>query len=300
MEWIPLTSQVAMLKDAINCGVVRGRGGKAIVIDTGIGDRSGRHILQALRSKGLEPVAVLNTHAHGDHAGGNAYLVREAGVHIYAPEYDATVIQQPTWGTFCLFGGEHPARELSARKFTPTPSPVYATIREGTLHLAGTRIQAIHLPGHTRGHTGYLVDGVLFLGDMLAGEQELAHAPPYVYSVSLKLQSLERLESLACSWYVPAHSPPRRDISTLIEGNREIILSTFDLIRTVLRQGPAEASDIVRFVCRQSHHSPRRITEFLMMQATIHSHISHLHNTGQLDFSIEDGRLLWQLPAEEL
>lgn len=40
-------------------------------------------------------MATLNTHCHGDHSGGNAYLVERAGVKVYAPLCDAVVLRQP-------------------------------------------------------------------------------------------------------------------------------------------------------------------------------------------------------------
>ncbi|MGQ9584076.1 MAG: MBL fold metallo-hydrolase [Anaerolineae bacterium] len=295
MEWISLTPQVLVLREAIHCGVVRCPGCKAVVIDSGIGDRSGRHILQALRSEGLEPVAVLNTHAHGDHVGGNAYLAREAGACIYAPDLDATIIQQPIWGALCLSGGAEPLPTLTARKLSALPGPLHAVIVEGTLRLAGVKIEAIRLPGHTGSHTGYRVDDVLFLGDALASEEELTQAIPYIYSVSLQLQTLKRLETLDCAWYVPAHSPPWQEIAPLIERNRQAILRTLDCIRRILYQGQAEEGAILRAVLQEVGCLPHRLGELLKMQATVRSHLSHLHKVGQADYTIEDGQLLWQL-----
>ena len=89
MELQHIKDDVYYLSGIINIGVVAGEDGQAILIDSGLSDRSGRRILQALEAEGLRPVAVLNTHCHGDHSGGNAYLVEKAGVRVYAPLWDA-------------------------------------------------------------------------------------------------------------------------------------------------------------------------------------------------------------------
>ncbi len=105
MELQHIKNNAYYLRDVINIGVVVGEEGQAILIDSGLGDRSGRRILRALEAEGLRPVAVLNTHCHGDHSGGNAYLVEQAGVRVYAPLYDAMVLRQPVWGTLSVRRG---------------------------------------------------------------------------------------------------------------------------------------------------------------------------------------------------
>nr|NIO69347.1 MBL fold metallo-hydrolase [Anaerolineae bacterium] len=137
MELQHIKDNVYYLRYAINMGVVVGEEGQAILIDSGLGDRSGRRILRALEAEGLRPVAVLNTHCHGDHSGGNAYLVEQAGVKVYAPLYDAMVLRQPVWSTLCLFAGADPINELTIPRFSMRPSPVDVIVTEGELTVDG-------------------------------------------------------------------------------------------------------------------------------------------------------------------
>lgn len=297
MEWLALTPRVAVLKGPVNCGVVVGQGGQALVVDSGMGSRSGRQIAEMLAERGLRPAAVLNTHAHGDHTGGNAYLVREAGARLYAPEHEATWVRSPEWGMVFLFGGAEPVAGMTTRRLLPEGAPVHAVVCEGTLRLAGVRVEALHLPGHTRGHMGYLVEGVLFLGDALASEAELASGLPYTYSVSLKLQTLERLESVRAEWYVPGHGEPRREIAPLLRANREAIEGTCAAIQALLAGGPMSEEEVVARVFRGMGAPLHRLGEFSMARAAVLSHLSYLHGLDLVAYEVQDGRVLWRLTA---
>ncbi|MBC7225492.1 MAG: MBL fold metallo-hydrolase, partial [Anaerolineae bacterium] len=278
-----------------NCGVVLGRDGQAVVVDSGVGSRSGRRIAEALAARGWRPVAVCNTHVHGDHAGGNAYLAREVGARVYVPAREAALAREPGWNGLFLFGGAHPVAGTTTRKLAPEPSPVHGAVCEGTLHLAGLCLEAISLPGHTGGHMGYLVDGVCFLGDALASEQELAWGLPYVHSVSLKLRSLERLAEVQAAWYVPGHGDPRREVTSLIQANRKAIHDLLDALRASLAEGPRSGEEVVAWACRWAGVWPKRVGDLGMVRATVLAHLSHLHEAGEVAYEVRDGRLVWRL-----
>jgi len=289
-----IKGNVYYLRDVINMGVVVGEEGQALLIDSGLGDRSGRRILRALEAEGLRPVAVLNTHCHGDHSGGNAYLVERAGVKVYAPLYDAMVLRQPVWGTLCLFAGADPINELAIPRFSMRPSPVDVIVTEGELTVAGVDVKAVALPGHTGTHTGYIAAGVFFLGDALCSEQELENAGiPYGYSVTMRLDTLQKLRNYHCDYYLLAHGDLRRDIGELVKLNRGRVEETLAFIVDYLSRQPAEASDVMVAVCEHFGLQLRKVQGFFLLHPTIYSHLSHLHNRGEIAFKIEGNRLLW-------
>ena len=289
-----LTESVYYLPWVVNSGVIVGQGDQAVVVDTGIGDRSGRRIMAALEAEGLRPVAVLNTHCHGDHVGGNAWLVEQAGVKVYAPLYDSVVIRFPVWGRLCIFAGGEPIRELAVPRFAFRPTEVDVLVSEGELEIAGITIQAVALPGHTGTHTGYVADEVFFLGDLLAGEEELERAKiSYVYSVTKRLESLEKLKGYRCAWYVPGHGPALQDIGELIERNIARTEETLAFIVEYLRQNPAEAAEVLAAVCEHFGIAMHNAPDYFLLHPTIYSHLSHLHSQGIVQFSIEGNRLLW-------
>jgi glyoxylase-like metal-dependent hydrolase (beta-lactamase superfamily II) len=117
-------------------------------------------ILDFLREEELTPAAILNTHGHGDHIGGNEALKAaypEApliiGIHEAALLSDADA-------------------NLSAPFGAPiTSPPADSLVREGeVIEAAGIRLEVLEVPGHSPGHVVYVYRDspcVVFGGDVL-------------------------------------------------------------------------------------------------------------------------------------
>lgn len=137
--------------------------GRTYLVDAGMGGAHGDalgHVQDALASVGIEPASIdtiLMTHLHGDHAGG---LCDAAGGALY-PNAELFVAEPEA--AFWLDEGL-PARAPDAMK----PTVALATGAVGAYAGRTTRfapggevapgITAVALPGHTPGHTGFLVE----------------------------------------------------------------------------------------------------------------------------------------------
>jgi hydroxyacylglutathione hydrolase len=89
-------------------------------------------VLELLEREGLQPVAILNTHHHGDHVGGNLEILqRYPGLEIYAHSSDQGRI----------------------------PGQTQLLEDEQVITVAGLRFRVLFVPGHTRGHIGRLFEG---------------------------------------------------------------------------------------------------------------------------------------------
>jgi glyoxylase-like metal-dependent hydrolase (beta-lactamase superfamily II) len=114
--------------------------GEALVVDPGA-DVSGYTGLAA--RYGAEIRAVLDTHLHGDHISGARVLARETGAELLLPE-------------------------ATLRRGIAFADDVSAVSDGDFLPLAGARVRAIALPGHTSDMTGLvLAEGALVAGDSL-------------------------------------------------------------------------------------------------------------------------------------
>ena len=109
---------------------------KALVIDPG-DDVSA--ILAAAKREGLTIVAIINTHAHGDHTAGNQALKKQTKARIMIHAQDADGYPQ---ADDHLTDGEE-------------------------IHVGEITIKVIHTPGHTPGGICLYADGNLFTGDTL-------------------------------------------------------------------------------------------------------------------------------------
>ena len=144
---------------AENCFVANLKGNsEAIVVDPGF---SYERILSYLAEKQLTPVALLNTHGHADHIGGNAEIKRK-------------------WPTCPLIIGAgdasklvDPVLNLSRGHGTDIVSPVAdQLVKEGeTVTAAGLSLEVYETPGHSIGHVVFLLKDhapwIVFGGDVL-------------------------------------------------------------------------------------------------------------------------------------
>ena len=105
-----LGDRVAAIPGGVNIGVLRGEGGRCVLIDTGLNETSAKKALKAVREElHGEVVAVITTHAHADHFGGNATVVKRTGARVFAPAFDEAILRYPLLQPALLFAGADPA-----------------------------------------------------------------------------------------------------------------------------------------------------------------------------------------------
>ncbi|MGH8672248.1 MAG: hydroxyacylglutathione hydrolase, partial [Burkholderiales bacterium] len=98
-------------------------------------------VLDYLDRQGLRLTAILNTHHHADHVGGNAELLRRFQVPVYGPRNETI----------------------------PTVSSPLAEGDSVKLYELALQLQVLDIPGHTAGHIAYYGADWVFCGDTLFG-----------------------------------------------------------------------------------------------------------------------------------
>ncbi len=107
----------------------------AAVVDPG----DARPVIDYLEREKLTLVAILNTHHHADHVGGNAALLARTAVPVFGP-HDERI-------------PEVTQRLADGQKFM--------------LPHFNIGFETMEIPGHTRSHVAFHGDGMLFCGDTL-------------------------------------------------------------------------------------------------------------------------------------
>jgi metallo-beta-lactamase class B len=153
----------------------------------------------AMEAVGLDPRKVkyvLATHEHGDHAPG-AYLWRVVtGAKFVCSEEMAYTLQHHIPGNTGY--GLHP----------PIPTDIRVA-KDAELDLAGLKVRALRIPGHTFGSMAWHFEksGKTFVafGDLIMPRGVLGYSGSVNFSASDVLASLRKLDGLKVDYVLPGH-----------------------------------------------------------------------------------------------
>lgn len=134
----------------MNCFVLR-EGDEALVVDPG---EVTPELLRAIEGSTVR--AIVNTHAHCDHCGGNAELIRLTGAPLLLHRDDLPLLRIVDQQGL-MFGVPFP----------PSPDPDRFVEEGDTLEIGGETLRVIHAPGHSPGHIVLQGNGFVIGGDVL-------------------------------------------------------------------------------------------------------------------------------------
>ncbi len=278
----------------VNIGVIVGDG-QAALIDSGLDESAARKAAQAVEQAGLRAVALINTHAHADHCGGNAFLKKRTGATVYAPAVEAALIQHTEIEPLYLFGAA-PFPAIDSKWFHAAPSQVDHLLGP-TLSLCGLELTIFPTAGHSINQVGVLTPDVAFLGDALVTPELLERYPiQYCYDVPAHRATLERLASLRHTWYIGAHFPPTRDLEGLLAANRRNLERTAEAVINTL-SSTATTEDVIARAAEALGVVDMDPSAYLLNAAAIKAHLSAHVRDGRVAFAIQSGRPVWRRSA---
>jgi len=157
----------------MNCYLAWSPGSQqALVVDPGV---PAPEVLEFIRARHLEVLAILNTHGHYDHVGGDAFLAAKLSVPVYLHRADRSLAAQTTG---------------PGVRFTDLPS-------QGKLVLGKLEVEVLHTPGHSPGSVCLRIGDILFSGDTLfaggVGKPYGHSRPRREASLRLEVENIRRL-----------------------------------------------------------------------------------------------------------
>lgn len=160
--------------------------GEIALIDTGYGPPHSNLIesLEKLEVKIEKIERVLITHRHRDHTNGLKQLLKKVKPKIYIHKLDAGILIKRLEQTKRLLIRINEGYE----------------IKNGCIP-----IKALHTPGHTAGSTCYLIDSIIFSGDLVFANGSFGRTDLPTGSISSLIESLERISKLNLSMLLPGH-----------------------------------------------------------------------------------------------
>jgi len=291
---VELGPRVAVVPGGVNVGVLRGEGGRLVLVDTGANETNGKKALKAAREEvGGEVAAILTTHAHADHFGANAAIVKRTGARVYAPAPDEAILRYPVLQPALLYGGADPLDALRTPFLLAHASPVDAVVAPGPLTVEGIALEVVPLAGHSPGQVGYLVDGVFFCADVVLPAAVLEkYRIPYLFSVTDHLAALERARTTPCAAAVPGHGQVLESLDELVGRNRALLEAVIEQTVALVRE-PATAEGVLAGLLTGFGAPVADAAGFHLLQPTALAVLSHLEREGRVRQEVREGQAWW-------
>ncbi len=311
----PITERTFYIPGANNIGVVTTGDGGAIVIDTGLDKNVARKLRKSLDEAGLTLRAIINTHHHADHIGGNDYLVRNLpDVQVYAPPMEATIIEYPVLEPTFLNNGATPIQPLRHRWLMAQGVRVHHLI--GTvedivqghsfgLQVEGITFEVVPLSGHSIAQVGLVLDGVCFAADGFFGPAVVAkHGILYAHDVAAQLATFERLAGRREAWFLPGHGEltPASELAHALAANQSATLRASELVLSVLPGNLVEVTARVHRLLNAPPDSSEtaaptltslNIPQYAVFSGAISAHLALLEQQGRAYVELDAHGLTW-------
>jgi glyoxylase-like metal-dependent hydrolase (beta-lactamase superfamily II) len=234
---------------------------------------------------------VLVTHGHADHFA-CACELRRAGARITAPREEASLVENPEVNIRGMFSWARPSDEMVTKLFRGEGCTVDAYADEWR----GYGIDAVPLPGHTLGHSGYLTsDGVLFSGDAVYQEHIWSRHPlPYAIDPGLVRSSLRVIESLDFEWMVPGHGEPCEREAALHHIAHH--LSRMDTLTERLYELLKPGLTTEQAIAALSHEAglTDNAAQYWLAVTTVKGYLSGLLREGRAEFFVREHAGWWR------
>lgn len=293
MQLEQLSEHIYYLASAVNCAIVKTSANNAVLIDTGQDKNYGRNIRKALDSLGLKAIAIINTHSHADHYGGNDYLLRQYDAQSYAPEFESAIIQNPYLEPVYLFNGAKPLSELMSKWLMAKASPTEHILTEGKLIIDDFEFEIIDTSGHSHKHFSVLTDGVLIAADAIFGKEVFKKYPmPFGQDIGKQIESCQKLLDYECKIILPGHGSPTSKIKDLVETNLEVFNKVASTVIDSSNAGDTGA--VLEQTCNKLNIQLADIPRYYLNLCTIQAYLSYLRETGKIELSLINNRLSWQ------
>ena len=287
-ELVQVAEKTYYIQSPAKIGLVKTADREVCLIDSGNDKDAGKKVKKILDAQGWTLKAIYNTHSHADHIGGNMYLAAQTGCKVYAPGIERDFTEHPLLEPAFLYGGFPPkalrhkflmAQESDALPLTKDALP------EGW--------ETIPLPGHSFDMVGFRTpDQVVFLADCLSSEETISkYQVSFLVDPEAYLNTLDRVQALNATLFIPAHAEPTTDITPLAQLNAAKVREIEEKIVAVC-QTPQSFDSILKTLF-DDYALEMTFEQHALVGSTVRSYLTWLTDSGRLQTSISQNTLLW-------
>ncbi len=286
-----LSEHVFYLAGGVNCVILK-KDSNAVLLDTGQDKNYGRDLRKACESLAVTPKAIINTHSHADHYGGNDYLLRQFDIPVYAPAFEASIIVSPYLEPVYLFNGAKPLSELMSKWLLAKASKVDYELTAGSLNLIGLELQVIDTSGHAHRQMSLICDDVLIAADALFGKSVLDKYPlPFGQDIKQQIESMKSLAALDVAWVLPGHGEACQTLKQMVADNLLVIERAATIILENCQASTTE--EVLAASCKALNITMSDIPRYYLNLCVISAYLSYLREENKLTVELKNNRLLW-------
>jgi len=300
-ELIPVGKNTFYIDCPAKIGVYRTSPEEAILIDSGNDKDAAKKVLKHFDQQGWRLTAVINTHSHADHIGGNRLLQQRTGCAVYGPAAEGCTVKYPLLEPTLLYGG-HPFRELRNKFLMAQSTEKFLALDEqGVAHgrkVLPEGMELMGLPGHAMDMIGVKTpDDVWFMADCVSSEDVLAkYHVNFIYDVAEYLKTLDKVEGMKATLFVPSHTQPVTSMEKLVELNRNKVMEIRDRILEICTE-PVSFEEVLACIFRH-YNLTMDFNQNVLVGSTVRSYLSWMKDEGWLNVGIEDNRLVWSAVSQ--
>lgn len=298
MSLVRVSRNIHVLEGRTNLGVITLGGDECLVIDTGINRDQGRKLLNVLKSVGLKIKAVVNTHSHADHIGGNKIILERSNAVFYSSSLEKPFIELPLTEAIYLYGAYPP--EVLRKHLIEVEGVSVEDVRRLSNEYPFLRV--VELPGHSVGMIGLGVENVLFSADAFFPEEIIVkYRIPYHLNVQEALKTLEKLNNVVLNDYdvvVPSHGKilNREEARQLINSNIKAITEIRNIVLRNVDDG-LPLNELIKRVLRDLALTPQTTINYLLIVSALKSYVAWLVNEGLIGLAVSDEELYVKLKS---
>ena len=285
-------NQVGEKSYYINCpakiGIYRLNDTDVYLIDSGNDKDAGKKVCKILNENGWSLKDIINTHSNADHIGGNKYLQQQTDCKIFADGIEAAFTKYPILEPSFLYGG-YPCKDLRHKFLLASASDV----KEISDSDFPKELEIIPLHGHFFDMIGIRTpDNVVFLADCISSKNTLEkYQISFIYDVAEYLNTLDRVETMKASMFVPAHAEVVNDIIDLVQINRHKVLHVENKIYSILKT-PMCFESLLKQIFDE-YHLIMNFEQYVLIGSTVRSYLSWMKDNKKIEAVFEDNLLIW-------